>query len=363
MMAMVAKVQPVTFYMFTSSFSVCIGRRFRHNTSYETVHIQKFWSRRSDNLIRFATKKCQSVMSRLDLPDFTGAVVGGGEYTVGNLLRNLSTEHSYIYEADGSDEEKYVFKWIRPRVDGAIEREVRMNHILAGVPFAATAVRIITDPIEAHGTAALVMKRFSMDLLDFINASGSVDEDRVVRWSLDVLLCLIHLHARGIVHRDIKLENIFLNLEQDQAYLGDFGLSEHLADGEYFRDIVGTKQYSAPELLSSDRYNKSVDLWAFGVVVYTMLTGRYPFPSYQRENSCLFYEAVMSANYDREALSDCSEPACQLVEHLLVVNPEQRWTCEDLRWCEFYREAEDPDNAGPRLSGAIGGAMSAAEKS
>jgi hypothetical protein len=138
-------------------------------------------------------------------PNYTAGTVIG-EYKISEYLGDLSTMNSHIYAATGKGDKKYVLKWILPRAAAGIEQEIYMNKILAGVPFAVTAVRIITDPIEACGSAVFVFPCFEMDLFKYIFATVTkeIDENQVVQLSLGVLLCLSHLHGMGFVHHDVN---------------------------------------------------------------------------------------------------------------------------------------------------------------
>ena len=87
-----------------------------------------------------------------------------------------------------------------------------------------------------------------------------------------------HIHDKNIVHRDLKLGNLFLNRSM-QLKIGDFGLSERIQyEGEKLQSISGTPNYIAPEiLLKKDGHSYEVDIWAMGVIAYTLLVGIPPF--------------------------------------------------------------------------------------
>jgi serine/threonine protein kinase len=290
--------------------------------------------------------------------DFTGETVGNGEYQIGRRL--FGGTNSYVYEATRRNGDgKYVFKWIRPVMADAIPCEIKFNQMLRGVPFTVTAEQFITDPAEVYGTAGLIMPRFSGDLYAYVYRSGAVEKNMAIQWSLDLALCLSHLHSMGVVHRDIKPENIFL--QDNQAYLGDFGLTEILPPGEMFWDAVGTEQYYAPELFLHDPYDQSVDMWDFGVILYIIFTGKWPF-EWNSKNRQPCIDAILRAAYDRGPLwNSCTEPMRQLVENLLVVNPERRWTCADVLGCALYRDVESDEIQG-QSSSVIGSVMDDADQ-
>jgi len=86
------------------------------------------------------------------------------------------------------------------------------------------------------------------------------------------------LHEHRVIHRDLKLGNLFLN-DKLSINLGDFGLATKLSfDGERKRTICGTPNYIAPEILQGKKgHSYEVDVWSIGVIVYTLLIGRPPF--------------------------------------------------------------------------------------
>ena len=85
-----------------------------------------------------------------------------------------------------------------------------------------------------------------------------------------------YLHSKNIVHRDLKLENIMIN-EKGFIKIIDFGISKELDPELYTNTVCGTAEYMAPELLEGLSYNKSVDLWAIGIIIYELMFGGHPF--------------------------------------------------------------------------------------
>ena len=89
---------------------------------------------------------------------------------------------------------------------------------------------------------------------------------------------LKYMHAHKVIHRDLKLGNLFLN-EKMQIKIGDFGLATKLEfDGDRKRTICGTPNYIAPEILEGKQgHSYEVDVWSLGVIIYTLLIGKPPF--------------------------------------------------------------------------------------
>lgn len=110
---------------------------------------------------------------------------------------------------------------------------------------------------------------------------GRLSECQTRRIAAELILGLEHLHSRGIVYRDLKLENILIDSD-GHIKLGDFGLAKRVGNGEdgtlgRTRSICGTRNYLPPEMLTGQMYGTEADMWSFGVVVYRMLVGEFPF--------------------------------------------------------------------------------------
>ena len=112
------------------------------------------------------------------------------------------------------------------------------------------------------------------DLLSLLQA-GPMAPAAAWRFLADLRDALVVIHARGIVHRDVKLENVFVFGER--AKLGDFGYATFIEPGEILTETRGTPGYVAPEILSREPYDHKVDVFSFGVCCFAACTGSMPF--------------------------------------------------------------------------------------
>ena len=139
---------------------------------------------------------------------------------------------------------------------------------------------------------------------------------------------LSYLHENDIVHRDIKLGNIFLGKDM-KVKIGDFGLSVKLKTQlERKTTLCGTPNYIAPEVLEEDKYkghSKEADIWSLGVLAYILLFGNPPFDSDQIKRT---YLKIKVCDYMFPKDSDVSEEAKEFIRQILILKPSKRLTAK-----------------------------------
>ena len=142
--------------------------------------------------------------------------------------------------------------------------------------------------------------------------------DKTRFYILELVLALESLHKNNMVYRDLKPENILLD-SKGHVKLTDFGLSKILEDeDDKAFTLCGTPQYLAPEVLLKKGYDKMVDWWSLGCVLYEMLMGRLPFAIKRGMINLKIYEKKI--DFPRKI----SNEARDLIEKFLVVNPTER---------------------------------------
>ena len=145
------------------------------------------------------------------------------------------------------------------------------------------------------------------------------NNDRTKFYVMELVLALDSLHQKNMVYRDLKPENILLDAK-GHIKLTDFGLSKILEyDDEKAFTICGTPQYLAPEILKKKGYNKAVDWWSLGCVMYEMLTGRIPFPIKKGVKLSLnaYENEVLFPNFVYNEAKD-------LIKKFLILDPNKR---------------------------------------
>lgn len=157
------------------------------------------------------------------------------------------------------------------------------------------------------------------------------DVKQILRSLLDILE---YIHSRGVIHRDVKLENILLVREGftiQRVYLIDYGLAEY-KNPDLF-DFVGTLYYISPEMIAGQCYDEKVDIWALGVVLVELLTGHTPFNDDDLEMIRNFPEEPRYRRiFKYPLLNPIQDPECrQLLSSMLSVSPTRRASIAQIR--------------------------------
>jgi serine/threonine protein kinase len=142
----------------------------------------------------------------------------------------------------------------------------------------------------------------------------------------DILKALNFCHSQGIIHNDIKLENIVLNNTTGKAKLCDFGSASYIDDPPI---IAGTQEYFSPEVIRDKYYNIKSDSWTFGMLVYELLTGFYPFG----QNNYLF--DILNNEPDYSGLKMVDK---DLITKLLEKDPKKRITLKEVEKHAFFKK-------------------------
>lgn len=175
----------------------------------------------------------------------------------------------------------------------------------------------------------VVMEKLHGDMLEMILSSekGRLPE-RLTRFLVtQILVALRHLHFKNIAHCDLKPENVLLASADPfpQVKLCDFGFARIIGEKSFRRSVVGTPAYLAPEVLRSKGYNRSLDMWSVGVIVYVSLSGTFPFNEDEDINDQIRNAAFM---YPAKPWREVSSQAIDLINNLLQVKMRKRYSVD-----------------------------------
>ncbi|XP_064277302.1 serine/threonine-protein kinase WNK1 isoform X9 [Passer domesticus] len=184
---------------------------------------------------------------------------------------------------------------------------------------------VLVTELMTSGTLKTYLKRFKVMKIKVLRS-----------WCRQILKGLQFLHTRTppIIHRDLKCDNIFITGPTGSVKIGDLGLAT-LKRASFAKSVIGTPEFMAPEMYE-EKYDESVDVYAFGMCMLEMATSEYPYSECQ--NAAQIYRRVTSgvkpASFDKVAIPEVKE----IIEGCIRQNKGERYAIKDLLNHAFFQE-------------------------
>uniref|UniRef100_A0A8C8CAF1 Serine/threonine-protein kinase PLK n=1 Tax=Oncorhynchus tshawytscha TaxID=74940 RepID=A0A8C8CAF1_ONCTS len=287
--------------------------------------------------------KTKSEQIKPDLAQVVTDSKTGKSYSKGKLLGKGGFARCYEM-TDLSSNKMYAVKVIpQSRVSKPHQRDKITNEIELHKTLHHKHVVKFSHHFEDQDNIYIFLELCSRKSLAHIWKARHTLTDPEVRYYLrQIISGLKYLHNRGILHRDLKLGNFFVN-ENMELRLGDFGLAAKLEKVEQRKKtICGTPNYLAPEVLNRQGHGTESDVWSLGCVMYTLMCGNPPFETLDLKET---YKCIKEVKYN---LPSTLSPAAQkLISGILQKDPSDRLTLDQILNHQFFTKAFTPDKLPP----------------
>nr|XP_017013876.2 uncharacterized protein LOC108068670 isoform X3 [Drosophila takahashii] len=250
--------------------------------------------------------------------------IGKGNFAVVKLATNIVTKTKVAIKIIDKTclNEEYLSKTFR---EISILKSLRHPHITR-----------LYEVMESQSMIYLVTEYApNGEIFDHLVANGRMKEPEAARVFTQLVSAVHYCHLRGVVHRDLKAENVLLDKDMN-IKLADFGFSNHYEEGATLRTWCGSPPYAAPEVFQGLEYDgPKSDIWSLGVVLYALVCGALPFDG----KTILELKSRVVLGKFRIPFF-MSQECEQLIRNMLVVEPDRRYTVKQIikhRWLSEWQ--------------------------
>ena len=174
---------------------------------------------------------------------------------------------------DGEEEEQWIIKILKPTLDLNILREIKILELLKDGP---SIVRIIEAWKDDEDDSPWIVFKDS-NMINLFEVREIITPDDIRIFMYKIFEAINYAHSKGIMHRDMKIKNILVNLSKKNLEIIDWGISEFYHPNFAYNTKISTKFYRAPELVVSyPYYDYSLDIWSIGVIFAELLLNKIP---------------------------------------------------------------------------------------
>eukprot|EP00736_Rhodelphis_marinus_P009038 Rmarinus@m.20327 len=265
-----------------------------------------------------------------------GRLLGKGGFAQCFEMRDLETGERYAGKV--IDKRSLVKKKAKEKLISEIKihRSLRHRYIVG-----------FDHTFDYNGNVYIILELCkNQTMMELLRRRQRLTEGEIGYYMYQILGAVQYMHVEKIIHRDLKLGNLFLN-DRLEIKIGDFGLAAQLQhDGERKRTICGTPNYIAPEVLegSRDGHSFEVDIWSIGVILYTIAVGKPPFETTDVKTT---YRKIRTNSYSFPPDVKISDHCRDLIVKILHPTPMYRPSLDDILNHAFFRVTRIPSSLPP----------------